>query len=82
MPQAKNVFDDLSAKKKQQLAVFYETDVYKVLEELVELVRVNAAKHALDAPDINELKHLQGQAHGLKVLLSNMKELHKQSVKD
>lgn len=78
----KSVFDDLTIQERKALAHLYETDGYKALKKAMEVLRVNAATHALDAPTFEEVKHLQGQAHGLKQLHQNLKELHKSLSKD
>lgn len=78
----KSVFDDLPPKVRQTLARLYEMDEYGALRQAIELARVNAGKEALLAQSWDETKHLQGQAHGLKMLHLNLKELHKKSVKD
>lgn len=76
MPSMKSVFEDLPLKKQQMLSHLYETDDYKVLKEAIQLLRLNAGKAALDAASWEEVKHLQGQAHGLKLLHQNLKDLH------
>lgn len=78
----KSIFDELSVTDRQNLSRLYETDMYKSLKKAIELCRVNAAKFALDAPNWEEVKHLQGQAHGLKQLHRNIKELNKSLNKD
>lgn len=78
----KTVFDELSPAERRTLARLYEMDEYKVLKRVIEISRLNAATRALDALTWEETKHLQGQAHGLKHLHLNIKELHKQSIKD
>lgn len=77
-----SVFDDLSPKDRQALARLYELDEYKALRNAIQLLRANAATRALDALTFEEVKHLQGQAQGLKLLHLQLKELHKKSVKD
>lgn len=73
----KTVFDDLSLKEQQMLARLYEMDEYKVLKKAIELLRINAGKEVLLSQSWDEVKHLQGQAHGLKMLHLNLKGLHK-----
>lgn len=75
----KSVFEDLSSKEQQILARLYEMDEYKVLKKAIELLRINAGKEILLTQTWDEVKHLQGQAHGLKMLHLNLKELNKQN---
>jgi hypothetical protein len=82
MPSIKTVLDEMSKKDRLALAHLYETDGYNVLVRFMELCRINAGKSALLAQDFNEVKHLQGQAHGLKQLHLNIKENHKKMNKD
>lgn len=77
MASAQNVLEDMPLKKRERLCHLVETEDYEVLKEAIELLRLNAAKWALDAQDFPEVKFLQGQAHGLKMLHQNLKELHK-----
>lgn len=72
----------LSKNERMALARLYETNDFKILVKYIEALRVSAAKHALDAQNFEEVKHLQGQAHGLKMFVKNLKENHKLSVKD
>lgn len=82
MSSVKTVFDELPKKDRLALAHLYETDGYQVLKKLMELCRVNVAKSALIAQSFEEVKHLQGQAHGLKMLNLNMKENNTKMNKD
>ncbi len=79
MASPKNVLDELPLKKRQLLEKLYEMPEYKVLLEAIELVRLNAAKHALDAGSIEDLRSMQGQALGLKLLVRQMEDLHRRS---
>lgn len=78
----KPIVNLLNKNERMALARLYETNDFKILVKYIEALRVNAAKFALDAQSFEEVKHLQGQAHGLKLLVHNLKELHKQSLKD
>lgn len=78
----KSILDLLSKNDRMALARLYESNDYKVIKKYIEALRVNAAKMTLDAQNYEEVKHLQGQAHGLKMFHLNLKENHKQSVKD
>lgn len=78
----KGILDDLPLKDRQALAHLYETDDYKVLKKVLELLRINAATFTLEAQNFEEVKHLAGQAHGLKMLHQHMKENHKKMSKD
>lgn len=78
----KSILDDFTKNDRMALARLFETKEYAVLKKYMEATRVNAAKFALDAQNWEEVKHLQGQAHGIKMLHLNLKENHKKSVKD
>lgn len=82
MASIKNILDELPVGKKKTLANLFETEGYTVLKDVMILLRENAGMQALNAQNIEELKHLQGQAHGLKMLHFNIKELHKTMSKD
>jgi hypothetical protein len=82
MASNRNILEDLPVKVRQQLVTFFEKDDYQALKQVLDALRVNIAKFALDAQSWEEVKHLQGQAHGLKMLHLNLKELHKKSLKD
>lgn len=78
----KSVFDELPLQDRKNLSRLVEMDVYKSLKLAMQKLRVNAATHALDASNFEEVKHLQGQAHGLKMLHQNLKDLNKSMSKD
>lgn len=75
----KSVFDDLPPKVRQTLARLYEMPEYDALKLALDALRINAGKEALTTVNWDETKHLQGQAHGLKMLHLNLKELNKKS---
>lgn len=78
----KSILDLLSKNDRIALARFYESNDYKIVKKYIDALRLNQAKNALDAQNFEEVKHLQGQAHGLKMFHLNLKENHKQSLKD
>ena len=78
----KSFIEDLPPKKREALARLYEREDYKILVEVMEQCRLNAATQALDAGSWEEVKHLQGQAHGIKMLHLNLKDNHKKLAKD
>lgn len=72
-----SIVSRLAPKDKKALALFYETDTYSSLKKLVGLVRGNAATKSLNALDFLEVKHLQGQNHGLMSLLDEIEKIYK-----
>lgn len=81
-PSMKSILDTMTKNEKMALARLFETNEYKILKKYMEATRVTAATLALNAQNWEEVKHLQGQAHSIKMLHLNLKENHKQSVKD
>lgn len=77
----KKVIEQLTLNERQTLGRLYESNDYKTLKKYMELLRFNAATNCLDAPDFLETKHLQGQAHALKMLHLNLKANSKESSK-
>lgn len=77
MPTMQNILQELPLKKREALGRIYESPDYPVLKEAIGLLRTNCGNWALDAQSFEEVKHLQGQAHGLKMLHQNLKNLHK-----
>lgn len=73
----KNVLEELPLKKREALGRLYESSDYVVLKEAIGLLRLNCGQWALGAGTWEEVKHLQGQAHGLKMLHQNLKNLQK-----
>lgn len=77
MSSAKNIFQSLPLKKRESLCRLYESSEYSVLKEAIDLLRMEAGKWALTSSSWDDVKHLQGQAHSLKQLHQNLKELDK-----
>ncbi len=73
----KNILDELPAKDREILAIGFESPFYATLKKVMEIARLNAAKACLTSTTFEEVKHLQGQAHGVKMLHLNLKDLHK-----
>lgn len=82
MASPKNILENLPLKKREMLCRLFETEEYAVLKEAIQLLRENAGVWALDAMNFEEVKHLQGQAHGLKMLHQNIKLLHDKQQKE
>lgn len=77
----KSTLEQLSAKERELLAHFYDTDTYKALRKLVEVERLEIAKDHIDQTDILQVRYLSGQASSLKKLCLTLRDNHKQSDK-
>ncbi len=74
MAKVKSTLEQLSGKERQALALFYETDAYKALINLIQAERLEIAKDHLDQSDILMIRYLSGQANGLKKLVLTLKD--------
>lgn len=74
----KSTLEQLSAKEREALAHFYDTDAYKALRKLVDLERLETAKDHLDQTDILQVRYLSGQASSLKKLVLTLRDNYKQ----
>lgn len=69
----------LSASDKALLNDFYESPVYKVFyEHFLQGEWDQIAKRSLQAMDMLQLKHLQGQANALQQIHQELKKIHKE----
>lgn len=73
----KNILEELPLKKREALGRIFDSPDYVVFKEAIRLLQDNIASWALIAQDFPEVRFLAGQAHGLKMLHQNLKNLHK-----
>lgn len=73
---------ELAPKDRAALAAIYESDDYKALKRWIENERFNIATKLLlwPASDSVEIARFQGQAHALKMLNLELKNIHKEQV--
>lgn len=77
----KSTLEQLSASKKQALALFYDTEAYKALKELCELEIDGLGKDALGSPSHEQTKWFGGQASMAAKIPKIIKELYIESNK-
>jgi hypothetical protein len=73
----------LSAKERELLEPFYETDVYqKALAPMLERWLMNISRNGLtQAPDWDSVLELRGQIHIVKNLMARIERINKDSRK-
>lgn len=82
MSSTKSILENLPLKKREALGRLYESPEYDVLKEVLNMLRDEAGRWALTSTSWEDVKHLQGQAHGLKMLHQNLKNLNKVTNKE
>lgn len=80
----KSTFEQLTPKKRELLARLYDSELYPVLKELLELERLNIATKLIDVPanDVITISKHQGRADFAKQLNLGLKRNFKESNKD
>lgn len=75
----KSTVDGLTANEKETLALFHSTAPHKALEKLLALELKALGGDALNAPDIETLRRLQGKADWIIDLLKVLDDIYKQN---
>lgn len=78
----RSTLDGLGYKDKQLLAQFVDNETYKALRKLIDIERIELAKDAIDQVDMLQVRHLSGQAYGLKRLIGTLRSLLKEQEKN
>lgn len=73
----KSTLEQLSAKEREALAHFYDTDAHKALRKLIDVERLELAKDHVNQTDILHVRFLSGQSDGLKKLALTLRENYK-----
>jgi hypothetical protein len=63
----------LSVNERETLALLYDTPYWKVIRKLIDIERLELAKDSIERTEILEVRHLAGQAAGLKKLVGEIK---------
>lgn len=78
----KSTVEQLSAKDRKALALFYDTDAYNALKHFAELEITSLGKDALGQTDITQVHYFRGRAAWASELCKLIRQISKETDKN
>lgn len=77
----KSPIKQLSAKEREALALFYDTETYRTLLKLIEFEKTQYAEQHVGQMDIGQIRYLTGMVGSLNKLINTLAENYKDAKK-